>query len=163
MRGDTEEFVPVADGDPVDLRFPVQGGHVLYVAARIHNLLPCRAELSASLVDPGTGQVATEERRQVDFGLDGGGGGISDLSDPANVANVPVCPDLFDRDFVDAPWNLVVSVKDLEGRVATATRRVIPSCRQAGSYSRAACRCECSAHYVFGKCSVLDGGSTDAG
>jgi hypothetical protein len=148
-----DSFSPVAaDGQPVDLEFPVQGGHVLFVAARIQNLDGCAAELSSRLIDPASGEVLAQEKRSVDFTVKDGMGGISQLSETANTANVPACPAFGPRDVVGAAWHLEVKVKDRSGKEATAQRLVVPSCRQADAKARAACICECSKNYYLGKC-----------
>ena len=158
LDGNAELISP--DGGVADLTFPVQGGHVLFLGARVKNVFSCRAELSARLIDPGTGDVAAEEKRQVAFDLAAAGGyGVSDVSDTAEVANVPACPNFLDRDIVDAAWTLELSVKDADGRGATIRRALVPVCRQTGAYEKAMCRCECRGKYSFGRCSdPLDGG-----
>ena len=152
MRGLRGTFVEVKDGDPVDLEFPVQGGHVLFAGAQLRNMDPCRVELTGRLRHPATGEVVTEEKRNLDFTVDGGNGVLADMVDTANVSNIPVCPNFHDRDFVDTEWVLEVEAKDRAGRLASTQRRVIPSCRQSGPHARAACQCECRANYFFGRC-----------
>jgi hypothetical protein len=149
-----------SDGALVDLTFPVQGGHVLFLGARVKNLLACRAELFARLEEPGTGDVAAEEKRQVAFTVAAGGGhGMSDVSDTAELANVPACPNFLDRDVVGATWKLELKVTDEAGRSASVARDIVPACRQDDPFARALCRCECKAGYSFGRCSdPLDGG-----
>jgi hypothetical protein len=100
----------------------------------------------------------------VDFTVPADGYGQPDLSDPANVANVPVCPNYTDRDVVDNDWQLQVEVRDQHGREATAWSLVRPVCQQSTPYLRALCDCECRAGYYFGKCGgTLDGGTQDGG
>jgi hypothetical protein len=158
LDGDAEPLE--ADGAAVDLTFPVQGGHVLFLGARVKNLLACRAELGAKVLDPNTGHIAAEEKRQVAFSVPAGGGwGMSDISDTAELANVPACPNFLDRDLVDTRWKVELSVIDEDGRKATVSRELVPVCRQTDPYARALCRCECRAGYSFGRCSdPLDGG-----
>lgn len=148
------------DGAEVDLTFPVQGGHVLFIGARVKNLLACRAELAAKLVDPTNGHVAAEERRQVAFTQAAGNGyGASDVADTAELANLPACPDFLDRDIVGQSWRLELQVTDSAGRTASATRQVVPVCRQSSAQDRAICTCECRGGYSFGKCNgAWDGG-----
>lgn len=162
MRTDDGTFEEVvAAGDPVDLTFPVQGGHVLFVAARVRNLAACRSELRARLREPDGGPIAAEEKRVIDFGTSAPQGfGEADVSDTANVANVPACPNWHTRDIVDADWLLEVTVRDRDGRTATTTRRVRPVCRQSDASARDLCVCECRANYFFGKC---PGGGRDGG
>lgn len=138
-------------GGTVYLQVPPQGGHVAYVGARVHNFEGCRLVLSASLVDPGSGALETEELRRVDLTVDGG----SDPADPANFANVPVCPNFGVRDFPGPTWRLVVSAEQRDGRKVSTTMPVVLSCATGG----AECACECAAGYELGKC----GGFRDGG
>ena len=132
------------------LQVPPQGGHVVYVGARVRNLEGCRLELSASLFEPGSGALETEERRRVD--LDSSG--MSDPADPANFANVPACPNFGARDIAGPQWRLTVEAKQRDGRKASATVPVVLSCETGG----ADCACECAAGYELGKCGASDGG-----
>jgi hypothetical protein len=161
MRGLRGAFIEVQDGDEVDLEFPVQGGHVFFVGARLRNMAACDVDIVARVKNPTNGQQYSYEARPILFATDGGTGVISDLEEPANAANIPMCPNYTDRDLVGQEWDLEVTATDIDGRTATATRRVRPACRQPGPNARAECLCECQAHYYFGKCG-LDGGF-DAG
>lgn len=146
-------FRPVTfDGEAVDLEFPVQGGHVLFVAARLQNMDGCAVELSARLLHPDNGEVIAQEKRSVDFTVQDGVGAVPVLAETANSANVPACPAFGPRDIVGAPWHLEVRVKDRTGKEAAAQQLVIPSCRQADAQAKAACECECTKNYYLGKC-----------
>ncbi|MBK7862173.1 MAG: hypothetical protein IPJ65_26875 [Archangiaceae bacterium] len=111
-------------GDELFVQVPPQGGHVAYVGAKVTNFEGCRLELRASLYPPDSGSLAAEEKRRVDLTVDG----ASDPSDPANFANVPVCPNYGTRDFPGLPWVLVVEAKQRDGRSVSVTRTVVPSC-----------------------------------
>jgi len=150
------------DGQPAELTFPVQGGHVLFVGARIHDMPGCRQTLSADVFDA-SGTLYSTEVRQVDFTVADDGGAITDLSDTSSVANVPMCPDYGDRDVVNQDWVLRVTVSDDAGFTATASRHVTPVCRQTSAAALALCQCECAAHYMLGKCANLPDAGTDAG
>ena len=150
------------DGMPIDLTFPVQGGHVLFVGARIHDMPECRQTLAATVVDDAGVLYATELRR-VDFPVADSDGGLPDLSDPANAANVPMCPDFGSRDVVNQDWILEVTVSDDAGYAASRTRHVTPVCRQSDPTALALCRCECSANYFLGKCGRAADAGADAG
>src|SRR5579871_4826783 len=129
------------DGMPVDLTFPVQGGHVLFVGARIHDMPGCRQTIAAEVYVPGGSLYAFEERR-VDFTVPDEDGGLPDLSDTSNVANVPMCPDYGTRDVVNQDWVLTVTVSDDAGYSATAQRHVTPVCRQTDPTALTLCQCE---------------------
>ena len=152
-----------ADATPIDLTFPIQGGHVLFVGARIQNLGACGDTLTANLRNPTSGEILAVESRSVDFTVAADGGGTADLSDTSNVANVPACPDASARDVLDTDWVLEVTVVDKQKRTATATRPVRPACRQSDPFARELCACECRADYFFGKCGRNDAGSADGG
>jgi hypothetical protein len=130
------------------LQVPPQGGHVAFVGAVIENFTEC-VELSAALKDL-DGSLAAEEKRRVDLT-----GGRSDPKEPANFANVPVCPNFGTRDFPGQTWKLEVKVESRDGRAASLSRSldVVPTCAFGGSD----CACECAADYTFGKCG-RDGG-----
>jgi hypothetical protein len=147
------------EGQPVELTFPIQGGHVLFIGARIRNLGACGNELSASLRNPTTGDILATEKRSVDFVQGGPDGGTPDLSDTSSLANVPACPDTTARDVADTDWLLEVKVTDKQQRTATASRHVVPRCQQRDPDARAQCLCECRANYVFGRCGHSDGGA----
>jgi hypothetical protein len=137
-------------GGTLLLQVPPQGGHVAYVGVRVKNFEGCRVELSASVFDPDSGHLATEEKRRVDITLDG----MSDPSDPANFANLPVCPNFGTRDYVGPGWSLVVEAKQRDGRAVKTTVPIVFSC-DAGGWD---CACECAQGYEFGKCGAADGG-----
>ena len=152
------------DGMPVDLTFPTQGGHVLFVGARVHDMPECNQLLSATVSDPQTGALYSTEERVVDFPVADDSGGIPDLSDTASVANVPMCPDYGTRDVLNQDWVLQVSVADDAGYSANALRHVTPVCRQTDPAALANCQCECAANYFLGKCVPgRDAGPGDAG
>ena len=137
-------------GDTVFLQVPPQGGHVAYIGVRVHTLEGCRLDIAASVFAPDGGPLETEEKRRVDVG----DGGLSDPADPANVANVPVCPNFGARDFVGPPWDLVVDVAQRDGRSARAVKPIVFSCGFGGWD----CACECAQGYELGKCGAPDGG-----
>ena len=132
------------------LQVPPQGGHVTYVGVRVANFEGCRLELSASVFVPDGGPLEVEEKRRVDVG----DGGLSDPSDPANFANIPVCPNYGARDFAGPPWDLVVEVAQRDGRSARVVMPVVFSC----AFGSADCACECAHGYELGKCGARDGG-----
>lgn len=146
--------VPITeDGASVDLTFPVQGGQVLFIGAMVKNVAACRTELKAKLVHPTSGEIAAEEKRVVSFAVAAGNGyGQSDVSDTAEVANIPACPNFLDRAIADTPWRLELTVTDREGHSATASHTVTPVCRQSSPQEKAQCQCECRANYSFGSC-----------
>ena len=144
----------IQDGDPIDLLLPPQGGHVMFIGAKVRGGRGGAALLRAQLLDLRSGALLAEDGRTVTLG----GAGEADLWQPdlrsyGNVANIPVCPSYSGVDFHGQPFTLQVQVTDLVTRQSgTATRRAVPSCRQEGAAERALCECECAAGYQPGKC-----------
>jgi len=132
------------------LQVPPQGGHVVYVGVRMTNFEGCRLDLAASVFVADGGPLETEEKRRVDLG----DAGFSDPSDPANFANVPVCPNFGSHEIVGTEWTLVVEAAQRDGRSVKTALPVRFSC-DAGGWD---CACECGHGYFLGKC-----GSPDAG
>ncbi len=130
--------------DALLLQVPPQGGHVAYVGVRVTNFERCRIDLSASVFVLDGGALEAEEKRRVELG----DGGASDPADPANFANVPVCPNYGALDVVGPRWRLVVEAAQRDGRSVKAELPVVFSCDAGG----ADCACECAKGYELGKC-----------
>jgi hypothetical protein len=87
------------------------------------------------------------------------GGIVTDPSELANFANVPICPDFGPRDYEGLPWRLDVDVTGRDGRTAKSSISVVPTCPVETNGTvpgHVDCRCECRANYTFGK--QCDGG-----
>src|SRR5882672_2401894 len=52
-------------GGPIDLVFPPQGGFVLFVGGRVHDLADGNVELHARVTDPASGALVAENKRVV--------------------------------------------------------------------------------------------------
>ncbi len=149
-------MVDLMDGDPVSLEFPPQGGHVLFIGARARNLDDSVATLRARLRSVADNSIFAEEARTVTFdpSPDDPALKIPDLRTYSNVSNVPVCPSYSAVDLYDHPFTLeVIITESRTGREGSATRTVKPSCKQTDAAALRACKCECEANYVLGKCS----------
>lgn len=165
-------LVPIAERDPVSLTRPIQGGHVLFIGAKVRNLSDKGAsvlgELRRSKAPDGTplsepGGVLYSDERSVSVELLADGWKQVTAS-PDDLANIPGCPNLLDVDIVDNPLFLVVRYTDGKGRTATATRTVTPRCLDADGTARRSCICECQARYTVDRCLGLtspDGGAPD--
>jgi len=57
-------FVSLTEGDPIDLVRPIQGGHVLFIAARARNLCLDDVRLDAKVFDEGGGTTFQGDRFQ---------------------------------------------------------------------------------------------------
>src|SRR5438309_8871887 len=53
----------VQPGSPIDLVKPPQGGFVLFVGARVHNLGDANVEIRGRLLDPTSGAIVAEDGR----------------------------------------------------------------------------------------------------
>lgn len=140
---------PVKDGDTIDIIMPPQGGRVLFLGVRATNLSACGVQLSGTLRDPESGRVMSETRT-INLAPTGDGWGQSEDIDISTFANVGVCPNNWAaRDIFDQDYEIVVQVKDREGRMAKQARKVRPVCGEKDI--EAECRCICKHGYVLGE------------
>jgi hypothetical protein len=151
----TQTLAELHDDDRVSLEFPPQGGHVLFVGARVRNLDDRGATLRGRLRSAQDDSIFAEEARTVSFFPlpEDPTSKIPDLASYSNVANLPVCPSYSSFDLYDQPFILEVIVTSLtSNRTGSARVRVVPSCLQGDPLAAAFCRCDCAANYVLGKC-----------
>lgn len=175
---DGARLIPLSDGDSVDLVRPIQGGHVLFVGTLLRYPADgdgtLRGELRRVDASGGAGPVIVYDERTTAhqaLAADTPAPASSDASgwrqippDLTSVANIPVCPDFFDYDLVDAALVLRIHFKDRAGREASADRRVKTRCAQTDPTQQSQCRCECQAKYTIDRCfSRADAGSSDGG
>lgn len=147
-------FVELHEGGEVHLWQPLQGGHVIYVGARVTGLCADSVMVTGSILDATTGEVVAHETRR-GFGLEpqGDGTGLSAPFDLGAVANVALCPPpVTGRQVAGARFLLEVEVSDADGRTAMARATVTAVCGQADAAARAFCECECSAAGADGAC-----------
>lgn len=152
----------LSDGDGVDLAVALQGGHVIYIGARVENMRSSQAEIDAKLVDPNTGVVRKQDTRTIvmkpvpeDATLK-----EPDIRSRSQVAHLVTCPNDESRDVVGQTWRLEVSMKEVQDgsvksgglRSGSASLNVVPQCNHADAAVKAYCECECEAGYTLGKC-----------
>lgn len=145
----------LASGGPIDLVFPPQGGFVLFVSGRVHNLGDGNVEMHARMIDPGSQALLAEDKRVVTLQRDAADASswIPDLRSFQNVPNVTMCPSSSTTDRFDVPLTLELTVTELSSqRVGTATLSTVPSCRQTDPTQLALCKCECAANWTPTKC-----------
>jgi len=150
-----QRLADIHDDDRVSLEFPPQGGHVLFVGARVRNLDNPVATLRGRLRSAQDDSIFGEEARTVSFfpSPDDPTLKIPKLDSYSNVANLPACPSYSGFDLYDQPFILEVSVTEQNSmRTGSARRRVVPSCLQSDPSALAYCQCDCAANYVLGKC-----------
>ena len=145
-------------GAPIDLVFPPQGGFVLFVGGRVHNLADGNVEMRARMIDPGSQAVIAENTRVVALKRDAADATswIPDLRSYQNVPNVTMCPSTSTTNLFDVPLTLEVTVTELtSGLVGTATVPSVPSCRQTDARQLALCKYECAGNWTPTKCSGI--------
>jgi hypothetical protein len=146
----------LSDGDPVDLVQPPQGGHVVFIGAKVQNCPSDVVDLMVRFRRPESGAIIQQERRTVAMEV------IADEPEfmrpkdsPSQVGQPALCPDYESEDVLGQELTLEVEVSPLYVALpvkATATRLVVPTCDRA--VDRALCVCECTANYVLGRCPV---------
>lgn len=150
----------VHDGDLVPLSRPPQGGQVSYVAARVRNINRCAVQLQGRFRDPTTMVELGFDGRNVDLIAGADGWGRPDVTELANLANVPLCPDNDPvRDNVGVPALLEMRVADQHGHSVTVSQTVTPTCTVADPAMRALCNCECAHVPPSGRMCSPDGGT----
>lgn len=155
MRDDRGDFVEVHDGDVVDLTLPVQGGHILFVTARVKNFEKQGVVLLGEVRNPDTGVVVARDERRVDLSVAADDGyGQPDLVLTSNAANIAVCPNYLSRDILGREWLLDVTVSDSRKLPLKISHRVVPTCRQADPAMKSGCECECLGCFALGKCAA---------
>jgi hypothetical protein len=147
-------FVELRTGGEVHLWQPLQGGHVIYVGARVTGLCADSVMITGRILNAETGDLIAHETRR-GFGLvpQGDGTGLSAPFDLGAVANVALCPPpVTDLDVAGTRFLLEVEISDADGRSAMAGATVTAVCGQADAAARAYCACECSAAGADGAC-----------
>ena len=139
----------IQDGSTVTLTFPPQGGRVLFIGVRANNINPCAVQLSGALRDLTSKEVRLDSRT-VNLIKASDGFGTSADNDISTFANVAVCANEWSAvDLYGQPYDLIVSVTDFTGRMASKTVRVTPQCAEPGRVAE--CMCICKAGYVLGQ------------
>ncbi len=150
--GEDRVAADVLDGGTVDLVGAVQGGHVLFVGARVDGLCAEQADLWAVLRAPADGSIVAEDRRQgVPMHVRADGSREPDWAG-RQVAMVPACPSLAGARIVGETFDLELTVTDPAGHAASAGVRVRLTCSQTDPYWSAFCACECDAGGTPGAC-----------
>jgi hypothetical protein len=157
--------VDVHAGDAVPLVRPPQGGQVTYAAARVRNLSSCGVQFRGRYRDPSSGHELAFDGRNANLVVGSDGWARPDAALLSDFANIAPCPDYDQaRDVQGTPAILEVTVSDQDGRSATVSQMVVPTCAAADASSRALCVCECSRLPADGArmCTgVADGGQSD--
>ena len=140
-----------ADMDSIDLIVPPQGGKVMLVAPRVRNMDTCSLRVTATLRDECTNRILGLEARPLRFEPASDGWAVPvNPQLVSNWSNVPACPTAAAvRDVEGEPYLLTLTVEDGEGRTASVSRRIVPTCSEPENFER--CLCECDANYRLGE------------
>ncbi len=130
---------PLTDGGPLYLSAPPQGGYIFYAGALVKNLDPCVVTSAAELLSPdGGGALTNFDSRQAAFDqMIDGFAAPGDLF--SGLPNIPACPDALGGEIAGTPAILRVTVTDEQGKTATFTQNVLPTCRDGDTD----CLCSC--------------------
>ena len=134
-----DTVAPLADGGGVSLMLPPQGGRVVFVGARATNVDGCGLQLTGALRDatPARGHVSVDVRT-INLTPTGDGWGVSGAgvvsASISSFANIPACPNNWSStDVFGQPYQVELTIVDREGRTATRSLHVTPSCDQPAS------------------------------
>lgn len=148
--------VKVDEGDTIPLILPPQGGRVIFVGVRATNINACGARLTGVLRDTATNKIVIDARTvNLRPTLDGRAGSTD--TDISTFANIPICPNQWSTaDAYGSEYQLEMSVKDRDGRLAKKVLHVTLECAE--PENEAQCRCICKEGYVLGEKCDQDGG-----
>jgi hypothetical protein len=148
------------DLEPVDLILPPQGGKVLLVAPRVRNMDACSLRVTATLRDECTNRILGIEARPLKLAASGDGWAVPvNPQLVSNWSNVPACPTAAAvRDVEGEPYLLTITVEDAQGRTASTSQRIVPTCAEPENLER--CLCECDASYRLGEVCAPDDDSS---
>jgi hypothetical protein len=153
----TQQFRVLSDGDTVQLVRPPQGGHVIFIGARVQNLDSDTIDLTGRIRDEQTNSIVQEDTRTVvtETVPDMPGWRQSDHRSFSQVSNIALCPDYDPKDILGQSYLLEVRVDELyaQGSSGSVSLHVVPACSQDNASGKSLCECECSADYTLGKCS----------
>jgi len=146
---DTFMPIPVAPAQAQLIQAP-QGGQVLFVGVRVTNIAGCNVTISTSLVDTGTGAVASLESRPIT--LEKGTDGWLQPRLPtsmSNYSNLPACPRAnLTRSIDNQTYELRVRLTDAQGRMSLTSTNIVPTCGTGANATL--CHCQCAQNYVQG-------------
>ena len=116
-----QDFLPITDGETVNLEKGPQGGHHIWTAIRMRNLKQSGSTTTVSAVQPGTGLTVPSTGVVFTYSPDEGGycklfGITFRLDSPDDLA--------YFKNFLGKPLDMTVVVKDAAGDTATASAHV---------------------------------------
>lgn len=141
---------PVPPGGEVPLALAPQGGHFVFVAARVRGLSSDRVRMNATLRDEATDTAISAAVARPAMAQAGDGWWDPEHETFTTLDMVQVCPRGVGLDLDGRGVVLAVTVVEIStGREGTIEQVIRPVC--AGD-DAAFCTCECAAGYVPGGC-----------
>ncbi|MEK6609109.1 MAG: hypothetical protein AABZ30_15735 [Myxococcota bacterium] len=153
LRGEGGTPMPLEDGDDVPLIRPPQGGHVVFIGARITNFCGNNAQLRGWVRHASDGNLVAFEGRTLDFNPIKGdeAWGRPSYAGIAGVTNVPVCPNNTGRPLLGGPVLISAEIADRQGRIVASPEIAVNLvCTQESKDCRGLCTCECDENYDLG-------------
>lgn len=146
--------VALADGGPLRLVKPPQGGYVSFVGARVEGLRAPLVQMDA-VVRGRDGAVIARSMRVATLVANPRAPSVRepDVGELLAFVHVALCPPSGSDGRAGARVTLELAVTELStGRAASATRDLTLACMQVDPGDRAACECTCAGDYRLGKC-----------
>ena len=137
------KIIALHDGDAADLIRPQQGGHCLFVAARVKNICRDDVKLVGKILDADGYLVSGPDGKAPIAWVETGGFLEPEADNGADMPNVCACPATLEP-IVDQDVIVEATVTDrVSGKGATAKVHVRPVCRQSNDECKQLCNCEC--------------------
>jgi hypothetical protein len=138
-----KKIIALHDGDDADLIRPQQGGHCLFVAARVKNLCEDDVKLEGKILDADGYLLSGPDGKSPVVWVESGGFLEPEPDNGADMPNVCACPAQLEP-IADHQVIVEATATDrVTGRVGTARVRVTPVCTQTNAECKKLCQCEC--------------------
>lgn len=151
-------MVRLDDGDALHLWNAPQGGHVVLVGAEVRGLAADKVRIEARLLDASTEDLIKDDVRNIVMKpIEAEEGWMTpDIRSRAQVAHIPMCPDVQSRTLLGREFLLEVEIEQTEPCAVAGIGRVlvVPDCNQEALSEREFCACQCHPDYEPGQCNL---------
>jgi hypothetical protein len=137
------KIIALHEGDSADLIRPQQGGHCLFVAARVNNLCEDDVILEGKILDSAGRLLSGPDGKSPIVWVEHDGFLEPEPDNGSDMPNVCACPALVEPIADRFAFVEVTATDVLTGRVGTSKVLVKPVCTQTNPECKQLCQCEC--------------------